>query len=168
MRRSHACALATVVFAAACAEPKRFPAEDFDAKSWEEQKTLLPPYPKPAALMPIYVSPAVPFEFFIDRASVSVGKDGVVRYTLIARSASGAANVSYEGVRCETSERRVYALGRSDGAWSRSRNSQWVPILRVQPNPQTALADDFFCTEGGRAQTADGALRALSRGNQPR
>ena len=169
MRRLRAaCALALVMLVAACAQPKRSAADDFDGKSWEDRKALLPPYPKEAGLMPIYVSPAIPFAFFVDRASVSLGQDGVVRYTLVARSSSAATNISYEGVRCETGERRVYAFGRSDGTWSQSRNSQWVPIGRAQSNPQAALADDFFCSERGPVQTAEEAVQALARGNQPR
>ena len=162
------CALALVVVGAACAQPKRPPGDDLEGKPWEAQKALLPPYPGQAGPIPLYVSPAVPFAFSVDPASVSVGQDGVVRYTLIARGSSTATNVSYEGIRCETYERRVYAFGRSDGAWAQARNSQWAPITRMSANPQAALAKDFFCPEWGPVQTTDEALRALARGNQPR
>ena len=37
---------------------------------------------------------------FVDRASVSHGKDGVMRYTVVVRSASGASSVFHEGLRC--------------------------------------------------------------------
>ena len=161
------CALSLVIVAAACAQPKRPAGDDLEGKPWEAQKALLPPYPSQGGLIPFYVSPAVPFAFSVDPASVGVGQDGVVRYTLIARNASTAMNVSYEGIRCDTYERKVYAYGRSDGTWSQARNSQWAPITRMDANPQGALANDFFCPERGPVQTTDEALRALARGNQP-
>jgi len=161
------CALLVVV-ATGCAQPKSPPADEFENKPWDEQKTLLPSYPKEGNLAPIYVSPAIPFAFFVDRDSVSVGPDGVVRYTLLARSFSAAVNVSHEGIRCQTGEYKVYAFGRSDGIWAQARNPQWLPIKRVQANQQAALADDFFCPVRGRLQTREDALRALARGNQPR
>lgn len=105
----------------------------------------------------------------MDPASVSVGKDGVVRYTLIARSPSAAMNVSYEGIRCQTYERKLYALGRSDGTWSKAREPQWTPIGNNQVNRQHAvLAGDFFCSGSSRVLTTDDAVQALERGNQPR
>lgn len=56
------------------------------------------------------------FRFFVDAATLSVSDDGIVRYVLVARSPGGVDNVSLEGMRCATSEVRIYALGR-DGAW---------------------------------------------------
>jgi CNP1-like family len=158
------CALAAAATACAHYDPLT---DELDGKPWEIQRTLLPPAPKEGNLIPFYVGPT-PFVFLLDRASVSVGPDGVVRYTLIARSSSGGTNVSYEGIRCRSYERRVYAFGRSDGAWSQASNSRWVPIFRLATEPQTALADDFFCTERGPVRTTEDALRALARGNRPR
>jgi hypothetical protein len=143
--------------------------DDFDNKPWEAQKALLPPYPKQDNLVRIYVSSAATFEFFVDPVSVSVGKDGVVRYTLAARSPNAAMNVSYEGMRCQTYERKLYALGRSDGTWSQARDPQWRAIGNNQVNRQyTALAEDFFCSGRGRVSTTEEAVQALGRGNQPR
>jgi hypothetical protein len=127
---------------------------------------LLPPYPK-GKLAPFYVGPSA-FSFFVDAASVTVAQDGPVRYTLIARSASGATNVSYEGIRCDTYESRVYAFGQSDGTWSQATQSQWAPIDRLASSPQTALADDFFCSQRGPVRTTEDALAALARGNLTR
>lgn len=158
--------LALITLAAGCAQPSP-PSEDLENKPWESQKALLPPYPKEANLISFHVGPARPFAFFVDPASVSIGSGGVVRYTLIARSASGGTNVSYEAIHCGSYQRKVYAFGRADGTWARARNSEWLPIDRGQANQQRALADDFFC--GVRpVQTPEEAIRALARGNQPR
>lgn len=157
-------AIALIAVAAGCAQPDRF-SDELEGKSWEAEKALLPAYPKQENLVPFYVGRALPFSFFVDRASVTVGRDGVVRYTLVARSSSGATNVSYEGIRCQTYERRVYGFGRSDGTWSPASNSQWAPIDRLSTSPATSLADDFFCSERGYVKTTEDALRAMARGN---
>lgn len=169
MTRSRAlCALALIGCAAGCAgQPESPPTDDLVAKPWEVQKALLPPYPKEGDLIPIYVGTARPFAFFVDRASVSVGQDGVVRYTLMARSLSGATNVSYEGLRCQTYESRIYAFGRSDGSWVQARNQQWSSYSRYQTDHHLILADEFFCSVRG-AKTAEEAVQALVRGNGPR
>jgi hypothetical protein len=159
-------ALAVVALAAGCAQSRPF-ADELDAKPWEARKALLPPYPRGETLVPFYVGPSV-FSYFIDRASIRVGEDGVVRYTLLARSASGATNVSYEGIRCGTYERRVYAFGRADGTWSQASNTNWMPIDRLASDPQTALADYMFCSERGPVSSTEDALEALDRGNRRR
>jgi CNP1-like family protein len=160
------CALALLAAATGCSQPGPV-SDDFDGKPWESQKALLPPYPKDANLIRFYVGPPLPFAFFVDPASVAVGRDGVARFALVARSTSGATNASYEGIRCETYERKVYAYGRSDESWTQARNSHWIPMTRLQANPHAALADDFFCSER-RIRSAEEALQALARGNQPR
>lgn len=169
MTRSRALrALVLVGVAAACAGQPTLPPEDeLAAKPWEAQKALLPPYPKEANLLRIYVGSATPFTFFVDPASVSVGQDGIVRYTLVARSSSGATNVSYGGMRCETYESKTYAFGRSDGTWVQARNQQWIPYSRYETDHHLILADDFFCSVRG-AKTAEEAVQALVRGNGPR
>jgi hypothetical protein len=158
-------AIALALLAAGCAHPITY-TDELDAKPWEAQRALLPPAPKASDLVSFYVGP-VPFAFFVDRTSVKLGEDGVVRYTLVARSSSGAANVSYEGIRCATYARRAYAFGQADGSWSGARNTQWTPIDRLASDPQTALANDFFCPARGPVRSTEEALRALALGNRP-
>jgi hypothetical protein len=147
---------------AACARPPLGDSDSksaFDNKTWEEQKASLPPFPKTENLAPIYVGPTT-FEFLVDTTSISVNENGTIRYTLIARSSSGAMNVSYESIRCGIYERRLYALGRSDGTWSQARNSKWVPIEGAQ---YATLAYDFFCTGRRQARAAEDVVDLLKR-----
>ena len=158
-------AVVLLALAACTAQPQQ---DEFEGKPWEVQKTQLPSYPKPENLLRVHVSPTTAFEFFVDAASVSVGQNGIVRYTLIARSTSGAVNVSYEGMRCQPLERKLYAFGRFENTWSPAQIAQWVPISRAQANPQyAALAEDFFCPDGGRVRTTEEAVQILRRGNIP-
>lgn len=125
----------------------------------------LPAFPKDVDLKAFYVSPTTDNRFYIDRKSVSVVDDGVVRYTLVVVSSSGSRNVSFEGMRCESGEIRRYAFGRADGTWSKSRNARWEPIEggAVRNRHHAALFGEYFCPAGGIVGTAAEAIRALDR-----
>lgn len=142
--------------------------EDDGPKKWEELEAQLPPMPKQQDLVGFFVSSATDNRFFVDPASVSVGADGVVRYTLVVLSGSGARNVSFEGMRCDTRERRLYAFGRSDGTWSKSRSNQWEKVREGGGNRQhAALFQEYFCPGGVIVRNADEATDALRRGGHP-
>ncbi len=137
--------------------------EDFDDpnKPWQEIAIQLPAAPQEQELLPFEVSGNTTHRFFIDPKSVSVGSDGVIRYTLVTVSSNGARNISYEGLRCETFEVKRYAFGQPDGNWSRSKRDQWQWIVRNAANRQHAvLARDYMCQE---KVIADSAERIVAR-----
>ena len=135
---------------------------DDSSKSWTEIAVQLPPLPEPANLLSFDVSNLTTQKFAIDAKSLSVGSDGVVRYTLVATSSSGAKNISHEGIRCAANERKIYALGHADGSWSRARRDQWEPIINNAVNrQQAALAQDYFCMGRATAGSAADILRRL-------
>ncbi|MGZ3254734.1 MAG: CNP1-like family protein [Burkholderiaceae bacterium] len=137
--------------------------QDFDDadKPWQEIATQLPAIPLEENLIPFYVSATATLKFAIDSKSLTVGSDGVIRYVLVSKSASGAENVSYEGIRCESSEVKLYAFGHKDGTWGKSRRDKWEPILEKASNRQhAALARDYFCNN---KIAAGGAQEILDR-----
>lgn len=139
---------------------------NFEEKAWTEAAFELPPAPEAKHLIPIDVSSLTDNKFAIDEQSVVVGSDEVIRYTLVVTSSGGARNVSYEGIRCSTAERRLYAFGRADGSWSKARSSQWVRIAENNLNRHhAALFRDYFCTTGGTVFDTESARRVLPRGN---
>ena len=143
--------------------------EDFDdtGKTWQEIAVQLPAPPTPEHLIPFYVSATATQTFAVDEKSLDVGKDGVIRFTLVSTSPSGAKNISYEGIRCASFEKKSYAYGRDDGSWSRSRRDQWEPIVRNAANRQHGvLAVDFFCDGKSVAGDRQTLLKRL-RSNQP-
>jgi hypothetical protein len=153
-RSTHACGpriLTAAVFAlslitVANAQSRYEQDSDDQEASWQEAAIQLPPAPQPENLLPFYVSETATQTFAIDAKSLTIGSDGVIRYTLVARSASGAKNISYEGIRCQSFEKKRYAFGREDGTWSLSRRGQWERIVRNAANRQHAtLALDYFC-----------------------
>jgi len=164
LRRLRGPCAALLAVLAGCASPQPV-SDDFEVKAWESQKALLPPLPKQENLTQFFAGANRPFAYFVDRASISVPQRGVVRYTLVARSASGVANVSYEVIRCDTYERKTYAFGREDHTWSQARYSQWLPI-GGQESPQLALANDFFCPSPP-ITSPEQAVDALTRTARP-
>lgn len=135
-----------------------------EKKPWNELQTQLPPAPREEKLLPFYVSAATDNRFFIDSASISIGEDGVVRYALLVKSPQGAANLTFEGIRCATREMKIYAFGRADGTWSKARLAKWTPIRYQDRNRQHhMLFDDFFCPDGSAIKNPEQALNALRR-----
>lgn len=135
-------------------------------KPWVEIAAQLPPYPKAESLIPFNVSSVTSNRFFVDAASVSVGEDKVVRYTVVIEAAGGARNVSFEGLRCESGERRLYAYGHPDGTWSkaRARNAGWESIkFRSLLSYHKALFEDHFCPDGIRVRDGAEAVRNLKQ-----
>jgi len=165
-------ALAALAALAACAAPAVPPRQekwqqwdiDFDEgrKPWKEIESMIPPYPRPEHLLPFEGGGASPHRFFIDARSLSVGEDGVVRYTLLVRTAGGATNVSFEGMRCETREQKYYALGRADGSWVRARNPQWRRVEMQSINRHhDVLYADVLCSGKFPVGTTREALQRL-------
>lgn len=138
----------------------------FEEKPWVEAEHQYPLAPEVRNLVPIDVGTLTENKFAIDEPSVVFGPDGVIRYTLVITSPGGARNVSYEGMRCATAERRLYALGRADGSWSKARSDKWVRISENSLNRHhAALFRDYFCTAGGTVSDTAEARRVLQNGN---
>lgn len=138
--------------------------EEQQSKVWQELEVPLPAAPLANNLLPFYVSAATSNRFFIDPASLSVGSDGIVRYSMLVQTPEGGRNLAFEGMRCETKEWRIYASGRLDGSWSKSRNNQWSRIQDVASNRHhAALYLDYFCPGGVIARNVEEILSALKR-----
>ncbi len=144
---------------------------------WKEGGVELPAPPAPAALQSFFVSSASPNRFFIDRDSLTVGADGVVRYVLVVRTPGGAENISFEGIRCQAFAWRIYARGRSNGEWAPLKDDTWRAIVDNTYNRErAALAKDYFCDGNAPPRDRAEVLRHLqgefdyldpTQGNRP-
>lgn len=102
-----------------------------EGAKWKEEKINLPGYPKSRHLMEFTVDTGgAPFDYYIDRESLSIGKDYVVRFTVVIKSRSGASNVLFEGIRCETEEYKTYAYGSHDEKFLKASNPSWNILTR--------------------------------------
>jgi hypothetical protein len=126
---------------------------DQEKKPWEELQTQLPPYPKPENLLKFDAGANRNNSYFVDAASLSLGEDRVVRYTLVVKSGGGAINVSFEGIRCDAAQLRVYAFGHPDSQWARARNVSWRPIEYREVNGHHhTLFRDYMCTKARNSE----------------
>ena len=159
------CFVLAALAAAACSGPG-------EKSDWERSReatlqpsdeAVVPPaYPAHERLIEFFVAATSEFRFFIDPASISVGRDGMVRYTLVARSSEGPDNVSFEGMRCTSAEVRIYALGR-DGRWV-PRTGEWRAIEpRSVQRWHNALYREYFCPQGRPIASAREGADALRR-----
>lgn len=146
--------------------PKLFGGDDDpDKKEFIELEVKLPPLPKPENLLEFQPSAASSNRYYIDAQSIFIGDDGTVRYTLVVRSAGGAENISYEGMRCETTEQKYYAFGRRDGTWSNARDPAWRRIQYKEVNRQYGvLYADYFCPDGGQIRSVKDAVNRFKYG----
>jgi hypothetical protein len=124
-----------------------------------------PAYPKNENLAAFFVTSASDNRFFVDRSSVNVN-DGIVRYTLVVRTAFGVDNISFEGINCKEREFRSYARGSGPGQWI-TRPTEWRKI-----EPQTHLAQntlhwEYFCPNRVPIYTASEGVQALEKGGHP-
>ncbi len=156
------------VASAAWAQPKSDWETRLEERDWKERDLKLPEFPKGDNLIEFEASAANPFRFFVDSQSLTAGSDGVIRYTLVARSRSGAESISYDGLRCKGSAHKVYAIARPDKTWSTMSTSEWKEIEpRTVSRQHQALMRDFFCPAGSPIATREEGIDALRRGIHP-
>lgn len=168
MKRTFRCFLMALLCAGFCSHvlsARVLEDDSEEVKKVEPEKPVdLPPMPDGNSLLEFYVGPATSNRFFIDPKSISVVDGDVVRYTMVIKTSGGSENVSYEGIRCNAQERRVYAFGRSDGTWVRSRNDAWTVIQDSRSNRQhKALATEYFCDLGIAIRTPKEGIEAIKR-----
>lgn len=160
--------LLAVVHGFAHAQPKSDWEIKLEARDWKETEIKPPEYPKAENLLEFEASAANPFRFFVDATSITPGNDGTVRYTLVARSRSGAETVSFNGLRCSANTHKVYAFGRTDKTWAPAMNSDWKELEFKSVNRQhIALMRDFFCPSRVPIMTREEGIAALRQGIHP-
>lgn len=136
-----------------------------EEKKWVEQEAKPPSYPKEESLIEFNAGAATNNRHYIDGSTLSVGKDGVVRYVIVVRTSGGATNVNFEGIRCSSRERKLYAFGRSDSTWATSRTQSWQPIRK--DSYQAILSREYFCPGKLAIFKAEEGVDALRRGGHP-
>jgi len=162
---------ALVVLIAGCSGP-----QGGSQRAWErsaidaadkpsEGNIVFPAYPADADLMDFSTSARAGHRYFIDAKSIAIGNDGIARFTVVIRTAGGATNVTYEGIRCVSREKRIYALGQKDRTWIEARRSHWEAIQPGRANEyQAILYADVFCIDGMLARSREAAIRSLRYG----
>lgn len=107
-----------------------------DPLDWKEGEVPAPPAFDTRKLLTFEVAGSS-LVFGVDPATLRISDDGIVRYVMVASSASGARNVFYEGLRCVSGELKTYARYTPEGAWVKVNEPQWRSLFG---NPATRHA----------------------------
>ena len=120
-----------------------------DAEPWQEAQTAPPAVFSTDQLQAFEVSKDAALSYGIDPKTLTVGNDGVVRYVLVARSAKGALNVLYQGIRCQTAQVKTYGRWNNQSSWNTSpratvsikTNEMYCPmvIMGWMPGPSIPI-----------------------------
>ena len=136
-----------------------------DKPDWIEDKAVAPPAYSKDHLIPIDMPGYVSMRVGIDPTTVSIGGDGVVRYVVVMRNASGSGTAAYEGIRCTTDEVKTYARVSAADAWVTLSDPQWKAINDNLPSKHAfTIARQGGCNTH-LSGTLEETLRAL-RQNQ--
>lgn len=91
---------------------------------WQEADAPPPPPVQVNQLISLDV-PDSSLKFGVAPESVTVGRDGVVRYVVVTRNSAGAISAIYEGLRCGTGEYKVYARQNAGSGWNTAQDAAW-------------------------------------------
>ncbi len=126
-----------------------------DAADWKEIDVPPPPAFDVAKLITFEVSSNSALTYGVDPATVLISKvDGVVRYVIVAFSATGSKNIMYEGLRCSTGEAKTYARYTPDGRWMSVTDPKWRSLFDVStPRHPLRFARAGACDSGAPVGT---------------
>lgn len=151
-------------------EQRHGPSIHDGAGAWSESTLGLPPFPKADDLEPVDL-PVSGYAIFVDRNSISVGTDDVLRYTVIISPDAGSANILHEGIRCSTHEVKIYAFGTREGRFRPVRDPRWRELKQLpRDGPMSfhrEFARQYACHPDGGPRTPEN-LQRLVAGMQPK
>ena len=131
---------------------------------WTEEDTPPPPAFSKEKLIPIEMPSYVTLQVGVDAETLAVGAtDGVVRYVVVMRNASGSTNALYEGILCTKGEVKTYARADTNGKWTTVQNPEWKPMTDNLPSRHAyAIAKQGGC-DGRTSARREDTIRALTR-----
>lgn len=127
-------------------------------KKWKEGQTEVPGLPKDNDLKELeFASVKKPMRVFIDLKRLGVGEDRVTRYWVVLKSPGGGYNATFEGLRCNTKEYKVYAYGHPE------RNPQVRPVKEPEWKKYTDNRYGNFREELGKVYLCNGITQRTPR-----
>ncbi|MGH8822798.1 MAG: CNP1-like family protein [Rhodoferax sp.] len=127
------------------------------------QSALAPSYSK-SGLIALDVGPDQALKFGVDPTTLSISKDGIVRYVIVASSDTGATNAMYEGIRCSTGEYTTYARATTAGHWETVQDPEWSSLYANMPSRHAlVLAEQGACNGTVPASSVQTIIRQLKR-----
>lgn len=103
---------------------------------------------------------ATQLKWGIEPSSISIGKDGITRYVVVAKGEDNA-NISYEGINCSKGELKVYARW-TGKEWALNTNAYWIDLTdRARAHHALALARQGLCDGGSAHLKVENIIRSL-------
>lgn len=134
---------------------------------WEESKiTTFPDFDVQNAI-PIEVNSHSQMDWRVDPKTITLDKDSVVRYVVMAVSNTGTINAMYEGILCAQDSYKIYArsIGNINQAkieWRPIENPQWQNLRDAQAfTHERMLARNYMCDGSARANSVYDIIKKL-------
>ena len=149
------------------------PFDESLVKPWVEAGVEVPPLPQDENLMPMRLDDLQDgMQAYLDADSVSVGDtDRVVRYWLVLKGEGGGYNATYEGMRCNTGEYKIYAYGNPNRPVpvKPAPDPKWRPVTEGLVPYRREMAESFLCNgiSPKTVQQVRDGLRAGREFNNP-
>lgn len=136
-----------------------------DDPQWTEQAPEgLPPLPDSGTLEAVILTGAGRHSHFVERSSLKVGEDGVVRFVLVLKPENGPRQSSYVGLRCRTGQWKTYAYSTQNGPWRAVSSPLWEDVERkIRDSVRSDLYRHYFCAGSAVAGDAKQLLQRLRR-----
>lgn len=132
---------------------------------WVEATVPAAPAFEPAGGLSIAMPPHVSVKVAVDRNTVVIGTDGVVRYVAYMLNQSGSVSAVYEGIRCPTDEVKTYARWSKNNGWTPVPEPVWKEINSNLPSKHAyAIARQGACDVRLPRSSVAEILDALKRG----
>ncbi|MCU7835823.1 MAG: CNP1-like family protein [gamma proteobacterium symbiont of Taylorina sp.] len=147
-----------------------FQENDVEEYVWKEGDSQMPDYPKNLDLVEVSGPAAYQnYQYLIDTKNLQLGTDGVVRYSLVIRSSSGADNVLYEGIRCNHKQIKTYAYGITDMNGRKKfvgRNApNWKQVTSSGANGYGSIfIKNYFCSFNGKSLKRNEIIQNIKYG----
>lgn len=159
----HAAALAAVLLGTAGPGFSQPVGEEPEA--WREAEVRLPATVNLDRVVAFDLNRSSSLVFGIEADSLRIDADGVVRYAFVARSSSGAVNVLFEGIRCQTAEVKLYAHWDPGSGWTPVAASTWQPLsFRGATRRAMQMARGGVCAQSTPNTSPARILDALRNG----
>lgn len=139
----------------------------FGEAEWQEAAAPPPPALNLNGLTPFDGPVNSTLRFAVDINTLQIGKDGVVRYVVVATSPSGTVNAMYEGIRCSSAQVKTYARHNPSSGWVMAQSPEWRSLYGNTPsNHSLRLASQGVCSGAAPASSARDIVRALNSPGQ--
>lgn len=134
-----------------------------DDPDWKESEVPPPPAFDVSKLLAFDVSPNASLVYGVDPSTIHISSsDSLVRYVVVATSASGARNVMYEAIRCSTGEFKTYSRYSPDGHWNTVAHPEWRSLFGNMPSKHALrFAKAGACDNAAPAMSVDVLVNRL-------